>query len=58
MLVYEDKSDGVLRAVVDTAAKGDVRGVEPMAPYRHAQQVGDVGHASFCHSPFCPTAWR
>lgn len=56
MLVYEDKSDGVLRAVVDTAAKGDVRGVEPMAPYRHAQQVGVLGHARVGWP--CPSAWR
>jgi len=56
VLVYEDKSDGVLRAVVDTAAKGDVRDAEPMAPYRHAQQVGVLGHARVGWP--CPSAWR
>ena len=52
VLVYEDKADGELRAVVDTAAKGDVRAAEPMAPYRHAQQVGDLGH-DLSRLPFC-----
>ena len=51
VLVFEGPSDGVLRAVVDVAAEGDVRDTTPMAPYRHARQVGDLGHASavsFC----------
>ena len=51
-LLFKDSAAGsVWKAVVDVGASEDLTGLEPMAPYRFHQQVGDLGFGtalSFC----------
>ena len=51
LLFKDSAAGGVWKAVVDVGASGDLTGLEPMAPYRFHQQVGDLGFGtalSFC----------
>ena len=46
VLLWRQQPSGVWQAVIDVDGEGDLSAAEPMAPYAHAQQVGDLGHGS------------
>uniref|UniRef100_A0A7S3WM75 tripeptidyl-peptidase II n=1 Tax=Emiliania huxleyi TaxID=2903 RepID=A0A7S3WM75_EMIHU len=46
VLLWRQQPSGVWQAVIDVDGEGDLSAAEPMAPYAHARQVGDMGHGS------------
>jgi tripeptidyl-peptidase-2 len=50
IFMFQD-NDGVWKAIIDIEANGDLTNFIPMAPFRYARQVGELGFGS--HVTFC-----